>query len=108
LQTVASRKGAGMLSDAEQHRLAEIELGLRSEDPQFANRFGHVMPSRPHKWRGMTARAWLIAAAVIMGLAVLTTSLGIALMAVSAAGVSAAIWLTNHTGSTGDRRFPPP
>ena len=97
-----------MLSDAEQRRLAEIELGLRSEDPEFANRFGPVMPSRPNIWRGMTAGAWLIAAALIMGLAVLTTSLGIALMAVSVAGVSAAIWLTSHIGSSGDRRLPPP
>jgi hypothetical protein len=97
-----------MLSDAEQRRLTEIELGLRSEDPEFVDRFGHVMQSRPHKWRGMTARAWLIAAGLIMGLAVLTISLGIALMAVSGAGVSAAIWLTGRGRSTDDRRLPPP
>ena len=97
-----------MLSDAEQRRLTEIERGLRSEDPEFADRFGHVIPSRPHKWRSMTARSWLIAAALIMGLAVLTTSLGIALIAVSVAGVSAAIWLTGRSRSTDDRRPPPP
>ena len=97
-----------MLSDAEQRRLTEIERGLRSEDPEFADRFGHVMQSRPHKWRGMTARAWLIAAAMIMGLAVLMASVGIALIAVSVAGVSAAMWLTGHSRSTDDRRPPPP
>jgi hypothetical protein len=97
-----------MLSDAEQRRLTEIERGLRSEDPEFADRFGHVMQSRPHKWRGMTARAWLIAATLIMGLAVLTTSLGIALIAVTVAVMSTAIWITDHTRWTGDRRPPQP
>jgi len=96
-----------MLSDAEQRRLTEIERGLRSEDPEFADRFGHVMQSRPHKWRGMSARGWLIAAALIMALAVLMASLGVALIAVGVAGVSAAMWLTGHIRSTDDRRSPP-
>jgi hypothetical protein len=56
----------------------------------------------------MTARAWLIAAALIMGLAVLTTSLGIALLAVSVAGVSATMWITDHTRWSDDRRPPQP
>jgi len=97
-----------MLSDAEQRRLTEIERGLRSEDAELADRFGHVMPSRPHKWRGMTARAWLIAAVLIMGLAALMTSLGVALIAVSVAGMSAAIWITDHTFWSDDRRPPQP
>jgi len=97
-----------MLSEPEQRRLTEIERGLRSEDPEFADRFGHVMQSRPHKWRGMTARAWLIAAVLIMGLAVLMASLGVALIAVSVAGVSAAIWITDHTRWTGSRWPPQP
>jgi len=97
-----------MLSDAERRTLTEIERGLRSEDPEFADRFGHVMQGRPHKWRGMTARAWLIAAALIMGLAVLMASVGIALIAVTVAGVSAAMWLTGHIRSTDDRRRPQP
>ncbi|MFJ5599951.1 DUF3040 domain-containing protein [Micromonospora parva] len=96
-----------MLSDAEQHRLTEIERGLRLEDPEFADRFGQVMQSRPHKWRGMSARGWLIAAALIMALAVLMTSLGVALIALGVAGVSAAMWLTGCVRSTDDRRPPP-
>lgn len=95
-----------MLSDAEQRRLTEIERGLRSEDPEFADRFGHVMQSRRHEWRGMTARAWLIAAVLIMGWAVLMASVGVALIAVSVAGVSAAMWLTGHSHSPDDRRPP--
>jgi len=97
-----------MLSDAEQRRLTEIERGLRSEDPEFADRFGHVMPRGPHKWRGMSARGWLIAAALIMGLAVLTASIGMALIAVSVAGVSAGLWLTGHSRATNGRQPPRP
>jgi Protein of unknown function (DUF3040) len=107
LRTFVSRERSSVLSDAERRRLTEIERGLRSEDPEFADRFGHVTQSRTHRWRGMSARAWLIAAALIMGLAVLMTSLAVALMAVSVAGVSAAIWLTGHSRSTDDRRPPP-
>jgi hypothetical protein len=94
-----------MLSDAEQRRLMEIERGLRSEDPEFADRFGHVMQRDPRKWRGMSARGWLIAAVLIMGLAVLMASVGMALIAVSVAGVSAGLWLTAYSRST--NRHPP-
>ena len=52
---VASREGTGMLSDAEQRRLTEIERRLRSEDPEFVERFGHAMQRGPQKWRSMTA-----------------------------------------------------
>jgi hypothetical protein len=94
-----------MLSDAEQRRLTEIERGLRSEDPEFAERLGQGMQHGPHKWRGMSARGWLIAAALIMGLAVLMASVGMALIAVSVAGVSAGLWLTAYSRST--NRHPP-
>jgi len=96
-----------MLSDAEQRRLTEIERGLRSEDPEFADRFGHVMQRGPQKWRGLSARGWLIAAALIMGLAVLMASGGMALIALSAAGVSVGFWLTGYSRTT-DRRRPRP
>jgi hypothetical protein len=97
-----------MLSDAEQRRLTEIERGLQSEDPEFAERFGHVMRRGPQKWNGMTTRGWLIAAAVIMGLAVLTASIGTALIALSVAAVSAALWLTGYSRSKDGRRPPRP
>jgi hypothetical protein len=96
-----------MLSDAEQRRLTEIERGLQSEDPKFANRFGHITQRSPRKWPGMTARDWLIAAALIMGLAVLTASAGTALIALSVAAVSAGWWLTGYTRSK-DGRPPRP
>jgi hypothetical protein len=94
-----------MLSDAEQRKLTEIERGLRSEDPEFAERLGHVLQRRPQRWR-TTARHWLIAAALITGLAVLMSSAAMALAALSVAGVSAGLWLTGHSRSTDGR--PPP
>ena len=97
-----------MLSDAEQRRLTEIERGLQSDDPQFAERLGHVKQRGPYKWPGMTARGWLIAAALIMGLAVLTANAGTALIALSVAGVSAVWWLTGYTRSKDGRRPPRP
>jgi hypothetical protein len=97
-----------MLSGAEHRRLTEIERGLRSEDPEFAGRFGHGMQRGSQKWRGMTTRGWLITATLLMGLAVLMASPEMALLALSVAGVSAGWWLSGHSGATRDRRPPPP
>jgi hypothetical protein len=94
-----------MLSDAERRRLTEIENDLRLADPEFAERLGRVPLRCPREWRGMTARGWLVAAALVMGLAVLMRSPGMALIALSVAGVSGAMWLT-HEIRTDDR--PPP
>ena len=93
-----------MLSDAEQLRLSQIERGLQVEDPQFVERFDHVIQCDPRRRYRMTARGWLIAAALIMGLAVLMASGAMAVIALSVAGVSAALWLTDHIGSADGRR----
>ena len=92
-----------MLSDVEQQRLTEIERELRSADLEFAERFGHVMRRGPRKWRSMTARGWLIAAALIMGLAVLMASAAVALIALGVAGVSACLWLSGYSRVTDGR-----
>jgi hypothetical protein len=92
-----------MLSDAERRRPAAIEDDLWSEDPEFAERFGRVMLRRPEEWRGMSPGGWLLTAVLLMGLAVLMASSGMALIALSAAGVSAGMWLTRHLRSSGDR-----
>ena len=97
-----------MLSDAEQRRLARIEDELRSDDPEFAERFGHVMLRWPQEWRGMTARGWLLAAALVMAFAVLMGSGGMALIALSAAGVSAGMWLTRDIRPSDGRQPPRP
>ena len=108
MRTVAGQKGKGMLSDAEQRRLTEIESGLRSEDPELAERFGHVMLRCPQEWRGMTARGWLLAAALLMGFAVLMGSGGMALIALSVAGVGAGRLLTRYVRSSDGRQPPRP
>jgi hypothetical protein len=46
----------------------------------------------------MSARGWLIAAALIMGLAVLMASVAMVLIALSVASVSAVLWLTGRRG----------
>ena len=97
-----------MLSDAEQRRLTEIEKELRSEDPEFADRFGRVMLRCPQEWRGMTAGGWLLAAALVMCFAVLMGSGGMALIALSAAGVGAGMWFIRYIRSTDGRQPPRP
>ena len=97
-----------MLSDAERRRSTEGERDLRTEDPESAERFGRVMLRCPQEWRGMTARGWLLAAALVMVLAVLMRSGGMALIALSAAGVSAGMWLTRHLRSSDGRQPPRP
>jgi hypothetical protein len=99
-------EGAGMLSDAEQRRLAEMESGLRSADPGFVERFDRVLRHHPRNWDAMTARRWLIVAALIMGLAVLISSVAMVLFALSVAGVGAGLWGTDHNRSL-DGRQPP-
>jgi hypothetical protein len=62
----------------------------------------------PQEIRGMTAGGWLLAAALIMGFAVLMASGGMALIALSAAGVSAGMWLTRHVRSSSALQLGPP
>ena len=90
-----------MLSDAERRRLTEIERALRSEDPEFAERLGRDMQRGPQRWRSMTARGWLITAALTMGLAVLMASGAMVVIALSVAGVSAGMWLAGYCRPTG-------
>jgi hypothetical protein len=93
-----------MLSDAEQRRLIQIERRLQSEDPEFAERFGHLLRRGPRKWRIMTSRYWLIAATLIMALAVLMASPAVALIASMVAGVSAGLWVKGHHSADGRPR----
>jgi hypothetical protein len=83
-----------MLSDAERRRLTEIERTLRSADPEFVQRFRSLAGSDPHTCWGVTARGWLIAAALGMSLAILMASAVMAVVAFGVAAVSAGLWLT--------------
>jgi Protein of unknown function (DUF3040) len=93
-----------MLSDAEQRRLTGIEDGLRSADPQFVENFGHESQSGPTMWRGITPRAWLVAAAWAMGLAVLMAGVGMNAIGLCVAGVGAGLWLTGCSRPKDGRR----
>jgi hypothetical protein len=55
----------------------------------------------------MTARGWLIVAALTMGLAVLMAGESMAVIALSVAGVSAGLWLTGFSRPRNGRRPTP-
>lgn len=94
-----------MLSDAEQRRLTEIERGLQSDDPGFADRLGHRMQRNSRNQPRRKALGWLIAAALVMGLAVLTASSAMVVIALTLAAVPGALWLAD-LGHPGDRQRP--
>ncbi|UQU62249.1 DUF3040 domain-containing protein [Couchioplanes caeruleus] len=87
-----------MLSDAEQRRLSEIERELQADDPRFVARCSGMAARHPARWGGMTARMWLVTAALTMGLAVLMTDAYLVLISLSVAGVSLGLWLSDHPG----------
>jgi hypothetical protein len=92
-----------MLSDAERRRLMEIEGRMRSDDPEFADRFSHVLRRGPRTWRIMTTRRWLIAATLVMALAVLMASPAVALIASMVGGVTAGLWVRDYHRSADGR-----
>jgi hypothetical protein len=96
-----------MLSDADRRRLADIEVGLRSEDPDFVRRFDTRgrLGLRP-RWRGITASVWVVAGAAIVGLGMVIGAIGMALIGLSVVGVGAMWWISDHHGPGGDRRPP--
>jgi Protein of unknown function (DUF3040) len=93
-----------MLGEAEQRRLTEIERELRTTDPQFVQRFDIDIQPGPRKRHRITARGWLIVAALLMGLAVLTARLEMAVIALSVAGVSACWWFSSGRHRSGNER----
>ena len=93
-----------MLGEAEQRRLTEIERELRTTDPEFVQRFDLDIQPGPRKRHGVTARGWLIVAALLMGLAVLTASLEVAVIALSVAVVGAGWWLSSGRHRTENER----
>jgi hypothetical protein len=96
-----------MLSDADRKRLADIEVGLRSEDPDFVRRFDTRgrLGLRP-RWRGITGSVWVVAGAAIIALGMVTGAIGMALIGLSVAGVGAVWWISDHHRPGGNRRPP--
>jgi hypothetical protein len=95
-----------MLSNVEQRILTESNAGLRSKDRDFGKRFSQVTLRCPQEFRGMTARGWLLAAALSHGHRGVDGSGGVALIALSVTGMSTGIWLNRYIGSS-DGRKPP-
>jgi hypothetical protein len=96
-----------MLSDADRKRLADIEVGLRSEDPDFVRRFDTRgrLGLRP-RWRGITASVWIVAGAAIIALGMVIGAIGMALIGLSVAGIGAVWWISDRHRPGGNRRPP--
>jgi hypothetical protein len=84
-----------MLSDAEQRRLAEIEISLRAEDPRFARRFDARANggSRP-RWQSVVALILAIGAVLGVVVGLVLGSVATVVLAVTALGAAAGIWGT--------------
>ena len=80
-----------MLSEAEQRRLAAIELQLRSEDPSFVRRFEDRWHSGLQADRlNRVAVLTILAAGTVAGIGVVVDSVGavvVALTAITAVGI---------------------
>ena len=80
-----------MLSDAEQRRLAQIEAGLRADDPSFARRFDR-RPT-PSRRRRVIAGSVLIVSLAVLVVAALGGVLLVILIAVVGLVASGAVWV---------------
>jgi hypothetical protein len=80
-----------MLSEAEQRRLAAIELQLRSEDPSYVRRFEGLLQSGPPADRlNRVAVLTVLTAVTVAGVGVAVDSVGavvVALTAIAAVGI---------------------
>jgi Protein of unknown function (DUF3040) len=96
-----------MLSDADRKRLADIEVGLRSEDPDFVRRFDPPgrFGLRPG-WRGIAASVWVVVGLTIIGLGMVIGAIGMALIGLSVVGVGAVWWISDHRPPGSTRRPP--
>jgi hypothetical protein len=83
-----------MLSDAERHRLAEIESSLQTDDPRFVHRFD----TRLGRGRRLlnAARIGLVASLIAVVAAPASGSVPTAIVGLITAGVSAGVWITHR------------
>jgi hypothetical protein len=86
-----------MLSEAEQRKLTEIESQLTCEDPLFVQRFrggGNLRPG----WRGRVALFAGGAAVMVAAFGLIVGSVGTVVIALTAIGASAGMWVTHRFG----------
>jgi hypothetical protein len=81
-----------MLSDAEQRRLTELELQLRTDDPAFVQRFDERQ-HRPHNWRGPAALLALSVAVTVAGFGLVLGDVGTVIVGLTALVAGTAMWI---------------
>jgi Flp pilus assembly protein TadB len=85
-----------MLSNSERQTLAEIEERLKSQDPAFVHRFENdASRVAAKKTCSQAWRAWLVATALMWGIAIVMASPAIAALAVSVMSVGLILWGTD-------------
>jgi hypothetical protein len=86
-----------MLSDAEQHRLTQIESHLRSEDPAFVQRFdGRARPRLRPGRRNLLALVAVIVAVTVVGVGLYVSSVPTVVVALTALGGVVGLWITGR------------
>jgi len=83
-----------MFSDAEQHRLAEIEALLRADDPTFVQQFDA-------RWEALQGRRILaflgfLLAVMITAIAMIAGSAGLGVLGLCGMGAAAVVWLSHR------------
>jgi Protein of unknown function (DUF3040) len=86
-------RGDDGLSDGERRRLTEIELSLRAEDPDFVQRFER---RRLRRRRRFLAPLAVGLAMIVVVLALVRGSVGVAVVGLLAAGVAGGLWVTRR------------
>jgi hypothetical protein len=81
-----------VLNDTDRRRLAEIERGLREQDPACARRLSSATTESPAHWCGMGSGGWLLTAAITACLALLLQSRGLAVITLLAVCVGVGLW----------------
>jgi hypothetical protein len=80
-----------MLSDAEQRRLTELELQLRTDDPAFVQRFDERQ--HRHSWRGLAALLALSVAVTVAGFGLVLGDVGTVIVGLTALVAGTAMWI---------------
>ena len=94
-----------MLSDAEQRRLTEMESQLRTDDPDFVQRFDDELQRRPrHRWRGLAALLGLNVAMTVAGFGLILGNVGTVIVGLTAIGAGTAMWIRRRHRSSRRRR----
>lgn len=89
-----------MLSDAEQHRLTEIETQLQSDDPVFVQRFDdRTRQGRPSGWHRLAMIFCFTFAVMICGAGLAWSNVAVVVIAVSAIGATGMLWSTHRLRS---------